>query len=134
MSSCPPTRRSSATWPSTGLIDARLGPAIRPRDRWCSAFTAAVSDQVRGLSDLSRPEITKIAIANPDYAPYGMAARQALQRAGLWSSLEPKIVRADTVRQALIHAQNGDAEAALVSRALAERSRGAYPRRRPRTL
>jgi molybdate transport system substrate-binding protein len=80
----------------------------------------SVSDQVRGLADLSRPDIKKIAIANPDYAPYGMAARQALQRAGLWSSLEPKIVRADSVRQALIYAQNGDAEAALVSRALAD--------------
>ena len=78
-----------------------------------------VSAQVLGLSDLTRPEITKIAIAHPEYAPYGMAARQALQRAGLWSSLEPRIVRTDTVRQALIHVQNGDTEAALVSRALA---------------
>jgi molybdate transport system substrate-binding protein len=79
----------------------------------------AVSDQVRGLADLGRPEIKRIAIANPEYAPYGMAARQALERAGLWSSLESKIVRADSVRQALIYAQHGDAEAALVSHALA---------------
>jgi len=79
----------------------------------------AVSDQVRGLADLGRPEIQRIAIANPEYAPYGMAARQALERSGLWSSLEAKIVRADSVRQALIYAQHGDAEAALVSHALA---------------
>ena len=35
-----------------------------------------------GLDDLSRPAIKKIAIANPDYAPYGFAARQALAARG----------------------------------------------------
>jgi molybdate transport system substrate-binding protein len=80
----------------------------------------SVSDQVRNLRDLNRPEIKKLAIANPDYAPYGTAAQQALERAGLWSSLEPKIVRADSVRLAMVYAQNGDAEAALVSGSLAD--------------
>lgn len=80
----------------------------------------SAKNQVTSLDDLKKPEIRKIAIANPEYAPYGIAARQALQRAGLWESLEPRIVRADSVRQALFHVQNGDAEAALVSRALAD--------------
>jgi molybdate transport system substrate-binding protein len=80
----------------------------------------AVADQVRSLTDLVRPEVSKIAIANPEYAPYGVAARQALEKAGLWKDLEAKIVRADSVRQALAYAQNGDAEAALVSRAIAD--------------
>ncbi len=47
-----------------------------------------------------------------------MAARQALERAGLWASLGPKIVRAGSVGQAMTYVQNGDAEAALVSHAL----------------
>ena len=117
MSSCPPTDRSPATSPS-GIDPARLGPALRPG---IAGALPPSRGQHRGWWALGpgRPEITKIAIANPDYAPYGMAARQALQRAGLWSSLESKIVRTDSVRQALIHAQNGDAEVALVSRALA---------------
>jgi molybdate transport system substrate-binding protein len=80
----------------------------------------SVPELVRALEDLNKSEIKKLAIANPDYAPYGAAAQQALERAGLWQSLEPKIVRAESVRQALIYAQNGDAEAALVSRALAD--------------
>ncbi len=79
----------------------------------------SVAVPVRNLADLARPEISRIAIANPDYAPYGMAARQALERAGLWAGLERKIVRAPSVRQALVYARNGDAEAALVSRAQA---------------
>ena len=45
----------------------------------------AVGDKVRGLADLGRPEVKKIAIANPEYAPYGVAARQALEKAGLWT-------------------------------------------------
>ncbi len=77
-------------------------------------------DQVRSLADLTKPELKKIALANPATAPYGKAGKQALERAGLWARLEPKIVLADSVRQALLYAQNGDAEAALVGRAIAD--------------
>lgn len=75
--------------------------------------------QVRNLADLLQPEVKKVAIANPEYAPYGAAAKQALERAGLWAKIEPKIVRAATVREAFAYVQSGDAEAALVSRSQA---------------
>src|SRR5271157_2324284 len=102
---------------AAGLVEpASVQPYARGSLVLC--LHRAAGDQVRGLADLSRPEIKRIAIANPDYAPYGLAARQALERAGLWSSLESKIVRANSVRQAMIYVQNGDAEAALVSHAL----------------
>lgn len=78
-----------------------------------------VTVQVHELADLDQPQIKRIAIANPEYAPYGMAAKQALERAGLWKTLETKIVRAPSVRQAFIYVQNGDAEVALVSRSQA---------------
>ncbi len=103
---------------AAGLVEpASVQPYARGSLVLC--LHRAVGDQVRGLADLSGPEIKRIAIANPEYAPYGLAARQALERAGLWSSLESKIVRANSVRQAMIYVQNGDAEAALVSHALA---------------
>lgn len=102
---------------AAGLVEpASVQPYARGSLVLC--LHRAAGDQVRGLADLSRPEIKRIAIANPDYAPYGLAARQALERAGLWSSLESKVVRANSVRQAMIYVQNGDAEAALVSHAL----------------
>ena len=102
---------------AAGLVEpASVQPYARGSLVLC--LHRAVGDQVRGLADLSRPEIKRIAIANPEYAPYGVAARQALERAGLWSRLESKIVRANSVRQAMIYVQNGDAEAALVSHAL----------------
>jgi len=83
-------------------------------------LNSSAGPDVKSLADLGRPEIRKIAIAHPDYAPYGAAARQALERAGLWASLESKIVRAESVRQAMTYVENGDAEAALVSKALAD--------------
>ena len=72
------------------------------------------------LQDLTRPEVKKIAIANPETAPYGMAAKQALRRAGLWDSLKPKIVPAESVRQALQFVQSGNAEVGLVGRSIAD--------------
>lgn len=76
-------------------------------------------EQIAGLADLTKPAIKKIALANPATAPYGAAGKQALERAGLWAKLEPKIVPAESVRQALQFVQSGNAEAGLVGRALA---------------
>jgi molybdate transport system substrate-binding protein len=70
---------------------------------------------VKTLDDLLKPEIKKISIANPDLAPYGMAAKQALQKTDLWDKLEPKIVRADSVSQAYRFVESGNAEVGLVS-------------------
>jgi molybdate transport system substrate-binding protein len=72
------------------------------------------------LDDLLKPEVKKIALANPGTAPYGKAGKQALERAGLWDRLQPKIVQAESVAQALLYARTGDAEAALVGRAIAD--------------
>ncbi len=76
-------------------------------------------DRVGSLADLAKPEVKKIALANPETAPYGKAGKQALERAGMWEKLQTKIVVAESVRQALLYAQRGDAEAALVGRAIA---------------
>jgi molybdate transport system substrate-binding protein len=70
------------------------------------------------LADLRSPDIRHIAIANPEHAPYGRAAREALTRAGIWTDIAPKIVLAENVRQALQFAQTGNAEVALVALSL----------------
>ncbi len=66
------------------------------------------------LDDLLRPEVRRVAIANPEVAPYGLAAKQALEASGLWARLEPKLVIAENVRQALQYLQTGAVEAGLV--------------------
>jgi len=73
---------------------------------------------LRALDDLQNPDIKHIAIANPEHAPYGKAAREALKKAGLWPALESKIVQAENVRQALQFAQTGNADVAIIARSL----------------
>lgn len=68
-----------------------------------------------GLEQLRESQVRHIAIANPQHAPYGLAARQALEKAGLWQELEPKIVFGENVRQALQYAESGNADVAIVS-------------------
>lgn len=75
---------------------------------------------VVSLADLADPAITRIAIANPEHAPYGQAAREALSATGLWDTLQDRIVWAETVRQALQFVQTGDAAAGLVALSIAD--------------
>lgn len=72
------------------------------------------------LEDLLDPSISRVAIANPEHAPYGLAARQALQNAGLWDRLQTKIVYGENVRQTLQFVQTGDAPAGLVALSIAD--------------
>jgi molybdate transport system substrate-binding protein len=79
-----------------------------------------LGDRVSSINDLVRPEVKKIAVAFPDVAPYGKAAIEAIERAGLKEKLGAKIVLAESVRQALFYAQRGNAEAAFIGRAIAD--------------
>ncbi len=75
---------------------------------------------IKTMDDLKGDQVKAIAIANPETAPYGMAAKQALGRAGLWEALKPKIVPAESVGQALQFVRTGNAEVGFVGRALAD--------------
>src|SRR5262245_25304185 len=81
---------------------------------------------IEKLADLTRPEIKRIAIANPEHAPYGMAARQALERAGLWEAVKPKLVFGENIRQTMQYAQTGNVEVAFVSLSLTAESDGQW--------
>ena len=72
------------------------------------------------LADVTRPEVKKLAIANPAVAPYGAAAKQALTSAGLWDKVADKIVIVESVRQALQVVETGDADLGLVGKATAD--------------
>jgi molybdate transport system substrate-binding protein len=79
---------------------------------------------VGDLEELAGESVKKIAMANPDHAPYGKAAREALRAAGLWEKVREKIVLAENVRQAQQFVESGNAEAGLVSYATARGSAG----------
>lgn len=77
------------------------------------------SHKITSLADLTDPRFEKIAIAHPEHAPYGKAAKEALEAAGVWSQIEGKLVLAENIRQTLQWAQGGDADAGIVSLSLA---------------
>jgi len=79
-----------------------------------------------GIEGLADPKLVKIAIANPDHAPYGLAAKQALTRSGVWASVEPRAVYGENVQQTLMFAQSGNADVAVVALSLAITLPGRY--------
>ena len=90
-------------------------------------WTRADADfTVETLEDLLRPEVRRVAIANPEHAPYGMAAREALQSAGVWEGVQPKLVLGENVRQTLQFAETGDADVAIVALSLSIPSDGRW--------
>ena len=73
------------------------------------------SGRVQALPQLADPSVLRISIANPAHAPYGAAAKELLERKGLWETLQPKIVYAENVRQALQYAESGNVDATLTA-------------------
>jgi molybdate transport system substrate-binding protein len=73
----------------------------------------------QGFRTLLDPRIQKIAIANPEHAPYGRAAIAALRNVGLYDQLKSKLVLGENVSQAAQFVQSGNAQAGLIARSLA---------------
>lgn len=87
-----------------------------------------------GKAALTDPGLRFVAIANPDLAPYGVAAREAMQSMGVWDDLQPKIVMGQNIGQTHSMVATGAAELGFVAlsavqspRAPAEGSRWDVP-------
>jgi molybdate transport system substrate-binding protein len=76
-------------------------------------------DVSRGFDALLDPAVTHVAIANPEHAPYGRAARAALEAAGVLDRVQPKLVLGENVSQTMQFAQSGSADAGIVALSLA---------------
>jgi len=79
--------------------------------------TSAVT--VRELADLLKPEVRRVAIANPAHAPYGRAAQEALESVGVWEKVKPKLVYGENIRHALQFIETGSVEAGIVALSVA---------------
>ncbi len=88
---------------------------------WVKSGTAPAN-----LSELLDKRFEHVAIANPKHAPYGFAAKEALEAKHLWPKLAGKLVRGSNVRQAMQFAESGNAEVALIAHSLALRGGGSY--------
>ncbi|NAZ35674.1 molybdate ABC transporter substrate-binding protein [Rubellimicrobium sp. CFH 75288] len=68
---------------------------------------------------LEAGRITRFAIANPEHAPYGQRAEEALRHAGLWDAIQPYLVLGENVAQAAQFALSGNAEGGIIAYSLA---------------
>lgn len=71
------------------------------------------------LADLADARFGKIAIANPDHAPYGVAAEQALKKAGVWDQIESRIKLGPDVQTTMLYARRKEVDASIVALSLA---------------
>ncbi len=75
-------------------------------------------DLGKGMAAVNDPAVAKVAIANPKLAPYGRAATQALEKAGLAKAVEPKLVYGESIGQTLQFADAGAADIAFAAKSL----------------
>jgi molybdate transport system substrate-binding protein len=90
--------------------------------------------QLTGAQTLRDPSVRHIAIANPEFAPYGRAAEAALRSLGFYDEVKDKLVYGENVSQALQYVETGAADIGIVSQSLAKGGRswvvppGDYPK------
>lgn len=75
--------------------------------------------QTLGMKALLQPQARRIAIANPDHAPYGRAAVSAMEKAGIYNSVKGKIVLGENISQTAQFVQSGAADIGIVALSLA---------------
>lgn len=80
---------------------------------------SALDPAGKGVAVLNDPTIRRIAIANPDHAPYGRAAVSMLQHFGTYDRLKPKLVLGENVQQAAQFVETGAAEIGVIALPLA---------------
>jgi molybdate transport system substrate-binding protein len=78
------------------------------------------------LQDVADPAYRRIAIANPAHAPYGVAAEQALQSAGVYDTVKSRLVLGENVADTFELAKTGNADVAIVALSLAIADGGPY--------
>lgn len=75
-------------------------------------------DLSKGLEALTSATIGKVAIANPEHAPYGRAAKAALEHTKLWERIKDKLVFGDNIAQTAQFVETGNADAGIVALSL----------------
>ncbi len=69
---------------------------------------------LRQLGDLRRADVKRIALGNPDSVPVGRYSKQAMEAAGQWTALQPKVINTQSVRQSLDYVARGEVDAGFV--------------------
>jgi len=83
--------------------DAKTKPVVYAKGS-LALFSTQERDFSKGLELLKDKSITKIAMANPRTAPYGVAAKEALENAKLYKEIKPKLVYGESISQTVAYA------------------------------
>jgi molybdate transport system substrate-binding protein len=78
------------------------------------------------LAGITDSRYARIAIAQPDHAPYGAAAKAALENLGIWAAVSSRMVYGSNVKDTMQMAETGSAEVALIALALVKKGGGRY--------
>lgn len=66
------------------------------------------------LADLTQPAVQRVAMGNPASVPVGRYAKRALENAGLWPQVQPRVIHAQNARQSLDYVARGEVDAGFV--------------------
>lgn len=100
-----------------GVAGSRFTYAVGRLSLWSRDADRDLADARAALTD---PETLFIAIANPELAPYGVAAREAMRSLGVWDEVQPKIVMGQNVGQAFSLVDSGAAQLGFVATSAVE--------------
>jgi molybdate transport system substrate-binding protein len=75
--------------------------------------------ELKDLAAALQDRLQKFAIANPEHAPYGARAREALQHAGLWNAIQGRLVLGENISQAAQFASWGSTQGGIIALSLA---------------
>jgi molybdate transport system substrate-binding protein len=120
---------ADSDYPRRLIADGQAGgPATTYAVGHLVLWSASLDMRGVRVSDLAEPRFGRIAIANPEHAPYGKRAEQALRGAGIWSAVAPRLVYGENIAQAAQFARSGAAEVGIIARSLALEpgSKGSY--------
>jgi molybdate transport system substrate-binding protein len=109
-----PQKLIAAGW-AEGLGEGTAGAPIVYARGALVLWTRNEAKLTPSLDLLRNPALKRLAIANPDRAPYGKAAVAALEKLGLYDALKPKLVVAENISQAAQFVDSGNADAGLIS-------------------
>lgn len=80
---------------------------------------SSLAVEERGLEALLDPTVRRIAIANPQHAPYGRAAKAALEKAGLYEKVASRLVLGENIAQTAQFVESGAADVGVIALSLA---------------
>ncbi|MBI5234865.1 MAG: molybdate ABC transporter substrate-binding protein [Deltaproteobacteria bacterium] len=99
------------------LVPESVAPYARGR-----LALVSKTKEITGFAALKSIKTGRIAIANPEHAPYGRAAKEALKSAGVYEAVKASLVYGENVAHALTFVETGDAVAGVVALSVARRS------------